>query len=106
MEGPGPPDRAAPIVFGNAAQVAPVHAVETARIDIEPKQRRVGFGQRGLTGRGPAEDLAEVLMDRRVVVDEQNAAAVWLFGHTTGYRAKIKKNGSHPQFAAHPPWPN
>src|SRR5271154_1906158 len=36
------PDRTARIVFGNAAQVAPVHAVETARIDVEPQQRRVG----------------------------------------------------------------
>ena len=38
------PDRTARIVFGNAAQVAAVHAVETARIDIEPQQRRVGSG--------------------------------------------------------------
>src|SRR5580704_14173147 len=36
------PDRTAPIIFGNAAQVTPVHAVETAYVDIEPQQRRVG----------------------------------------------------------------
>src|ERR1700719_4733402 len=36
------PDRTARIVFGDAAQIAPVHAVETARIDIEPQQRGVG----------------------------------------------------------------
>src|SRR5580692_8702233 len=36
------PNRTARIVFGNAAQVASVHAVEAARIDVEPQQRRVG----------------------------------------------------------------
>src|SRR5213080_975203 len=36
------PDRTTRVVFGNAAQVAPIHAVETPRIDIEPQQRRVG----------------------------------------------------------------
>ena len=36
------PDRTTRVVFGNAAQVAPIHAVETPRIDIEPQQRLVG----------------------------------------------------------------
>ena len=36
------PDRPARVVFGNAAKIAPVHAVETAPIDVEPQQRCVG----------------------------------------------------------------
>src|SRR4029077_9300916 len=38
------PNRTARIILGNAAQVAPVHAVEAARIDIEPQERRIGAG--------------------------------------------------------------
>src|SRR6266851_2089067 len=36
------PDRTACIVFGNATQVTPVHAVEAPPIDIEPQQCRIG----------------------------------------------------------------
>src|SRR6516164_8118899 len=39
------PYRTPGIVFGNAAQVSSVHAVETAPIDIEPPQRRVRRGR-------------------------------------------------------------
>src|SRR6516162_5304569 len=35
------PDRATPIVFGDAAQIAPIHTVEATPIDFEPQQRRI-----------------------------------------------------------------
>ena len=39
------PNRAAPVVFGDAAQVAPIHTVKAAPIDLQPQQRRVGGGR-------------------------------------------------------------
>jgi hypothetical protein len=38
------PDWAACVVFGNAAQVTPIHAVETTPIDVKPQQRGIGDG--------------------------------------------------------------
>ncbi len=35
-------DRAAAVIVGDAAQIAPVHRVEPAAVDLEPQQRRVG----------------------------------------------------------------
>src|SRR5437899_2874489 len=51
------PDRAARIILSNAAQVAPIHAVEAAGIDVEPLQRSVGG--RGVNAR-QAVDCSEV----------------------------------------------
>src|SRR5215831_15050077 len=55
-------DRAARVVLGDATQVAPVHAVETTRVDIEPLQRRIGIGAvdaRHAFDRGKVADTAQ-----------------------------------------------
>src|SRR4051794_8046039 len=45
-------DRAAAVEVGDHSQIAPVHCVETQRIDLEPRQRLVGNlgGDRGGAG--------------------------------------------------------
>ena len=84
------PDRAAPVVFGDAAQVAPIHTVEAAPVDFEPQQRRIGgrpidarqtldgMDRRYLRciaenyGGGPVgvETMAAALGDERDVIEE------------------------------------
>ena len=48
------------------------------------------FGQRGRAGCHAAEDLVGVLMDRRIVVNQEDAAAIWFSVHAAR-RLRTKK---------------